>query len=489
MKMTKFINLYNLILEELTDKQKQLTDKYTAKRDQNLSFGPLFKEERTYFPLNITEIANIEIPNEIEQTLDDAGFYITDYRAGIAMKKAKPGEEKDLRQIKIGKILSKLNKSNLLKQFNERLGTSKKDIQNLEVEICITHNPYDIAGMSTDRNWTSCMNLDNGEYKETSLKQVQYGGMVAYLIDSNDKNIEKPFARIAIKRFISKKDSSKFIFLAEDRIYGDEGLADEIGFQEELIKILEKSNKLTSDIKSGEYIRKDRNSYSDTYYKNYYWINENDFNILDKNIIIKNLEQNIYVPCKLLKYAIKNFPKEILNLLDYSNDYLKCYDIDKELIELLLNNNIVLSSFQEIKNLTNTDVYNLIFKYKDSEDIIRDLIITFIKNKYIKFTEKTLDLILSILCNIKYTIKYSIKLLFFKYKLSEALLRKYLPIIFKKEKTLLTKDESDFLCSQNFPTDIIIKYCNKSILNFIYNKNNNLSKENKEKLKQYLNEN
>ena len=154
-----------------------------------------------------------------------------------------------------------------------------------------------------------------------------------------------------------------------------------------------------------------------------------------------------------------------------------------------MNNNIVLSSFKEIKNLTNTDVYNLIFKYKDSEDIIRDLIIKFIKNKYIKFTEKTLELILSILCNIKYTIKYCIKLLFFKYKLSEALLRKYLPIIFKKEKTILTKDESDFLCSQNFPTDIIIKYCNKSILNFIYNKNNNLSKENKEKLKQYLNEN
>ena len=55
----KFINLYNLILEELTDKQKKLTDKYTAKRKEGLSYGPLFKEERTYFPLNITEIANI----------------------------------------------------------------------------------------------------------------------------------------------------------------------------------------------------------------------------------------------------------------------------------------------------------------------------------------------------------------------------------------------------------------------------------------------
>ena len=261
--MNKFNKIYDLILEELTDKQKKLTDKYTAKRNKNLSFGPLFKEERTYFLLNTTEIIDIEIPEEIEETLDNAGFYITDYRAGLVMKKTKPGEEKDLRQIKIGKILSKLNQPNLLKQFNERLGTSKKDIKDLKIEICITYNPYDIAGMSTDRNWTSCMNLNDGIYKNTALKQVQYGGMCAYLINSNDKNIEKPYARIAIKRFISSKDESKFIFLAEKRIYGDEGLAEEVGFQEELIKILEQSNKLTAD-DSYEYIRKDRNSYSDT---------------------------------------------------------------------------------------------------------------------------------------------------------------------------------------------------------------------------------
>ena len=151
------------------------------------------------------------------------------------MKKSKPGEPKNLNQIKIGKILQRLNQTNLLKQFNERLGTSKKDIQNINFELCITHNPYDIAGMSTDRNWTSCMNLDNGAYKDTPLLQVQYGGMVAYLISADDKNIERPFARIAIKRFISEKNLSKFIFLAENRIYGDNDLANELNFQKKLI--------------------------------------------------------------------------------------------------------------------------------------------------------------------------------------------------------------------------------------------------------------
>ena len=267
MKMTKFIDLYNLIMEELTDKQKKLTDKYAVKRDQNLSFGPIFKEERTYFPLKSIKTSNIKIPEEIKETLDNAGFYITDYRTGIAMKKAKPGEQKDLRQIKIGKILGRLNKSELLKQFNERLGTSKKDIQNINFEICVTHNPYDIAGMSTDRNWTSCMNLDNGIYKDTPLLQVMYGGMVAYLISTDDKNIEKPFARIAIKRFIlSLANQTKFVFAAEDKIYGDEGLANELNFQKKLVEILNKSNKLTAD-SYGLYIRSDGNSYSDTYEK------------------------------------------------------------------------------------------------------------------------------------------------------------------------------------------------------------------------------
>ena len=31
-----------------------------------------------------------------------------------------------------------------------------------------------LHGMSTDRNWTSCMDLNDGMYKDTALKQVQY---------------------------------------------------------------------------------------------------------------------------------------------------------------------------------------------------------------------------------------------------------------------------------------------------------------------------
>ena len=82
-------------------------------------------------------------------------------------------------------------------------------------------------------------------------------GMCAYLIKTTDKIINEPIARIAIKRLISITNKKQFIFAAEDRIYGDEEFANELDFQNEVISILEKSNKETgqSDIL---FLRKDR---------------------------------------------------------------------------------------------------------------------------------------------------------------------------------------------------------------------------------------
>ena len=475
--MIKFIKLYNLILEELTDKQKQLTDKYTAERSDYLSFGPLFKEERTYFPLKSINAANIKIPEEIEKALDNAGFYITDYRSGIAMKKAKSGEEKDLRQIKIGKILSKLNKSDLLKQFNERLGTSKKDIQNIQFEICITHNPYDIAGMSTDRNWTSCMDLNDGLYKDTPLLQVMYGGMVAYLISADDKNIEKPYARIAIKRFIlSYRDQTKFVFAAENRIYGDVDLANELNFQKKLVEILNKSNKLTAD-NYGLYIRSDGNSYSDTYEKKYYWIDEDNLDKITKKqfenlILFKN------VSCNTVKYFIKKYP----DLLSQNTLWhmLKCYDIDKELIEIFLQHNLCLQAFRHAKNLTANDLIYFFKKYTflDGDDIVD----CFLLNKNIKFTNEDLDYIFQNIFDKLNNI--SLSTVFSRYIFDEKFLNKYLEKILKKYPLIIHNDL--FLLSQNFPINIIIKYCDYDTLLDLYLNNEHLSKENKEKLKQYL---
>ena len=216
--MNKFDQLYNLILEELTQDQKKRVDTYTDKRSSNLSFGPIFKSPRTYFDLDTSTLTTLETPKEIIDILDQEGYYCPDYRQGYAYKKEDKLKNKPVKLIKVlnKNLKNDINKFNELKKdFDERLGTSRKE--NLKCILCITYEPYDVAGMSTDRNWTSCMNLSTGMFSDTPLKQVQYGGMCAYLIKDNDKNIEEPIARIAIKRLVGEHGT--FIFMSEDRIY------------------------------------------------------------------------------------------------------------------------------------------------------------------------------------------------------------------------------------------------------------------------------
>jgi len=159
--LQKFNHLYNLILEELTDRQKKKVDRYANKRFSDLTFGPMFKEERTYFPVNQSTLSTLETPKEIEEIIDNAGYYCPDYRQGYVYKKDDKLKNKP---VKLIKILSKELSSNkeqfdkLKKEFDERLKTNRKE--NIKCAICITYNPYDVAGMSTDRNWTSCMELD-----------------------------------------------------------------------------------------------------------------------------------------------------------------------------------------------------------------------------------------------------------------------------------------------------------------------------------------
>ena len=260
--MSKFLDYYDLIMEELTVKQKMMVDKYTAKRPADISFGPMFKEQRTYFDLSESSLPVLQIPLNIVDILDEEGYYCPDYRQPYVYKKDDKLKNKP---VKLVKVLSKNLKNDqekfneLKKQFDERLSTSRKET--VKCKICITHHPYDVAGMSTDRNWTSCMELNNGMYKDTPLKQVQYGGMCAYLINENDLKVAEPYARIAIKRLVAE-DPHNFIFQPETEIYGDKKFAEELGFMNNVMEILHKSNEETQG-ESVSFTRKDGKSYSD----------------------------------------------------------------------------------------------------------------------------------------------------------------------------------------------------------------------------------
>lgn len=107
--------------------------------------------------------------------------------------------------------------------------------------IVFSKHAYDVAGMSTNRGWTSCMNLYQGINAQYIQHDVKSGTMVAYLVKNDDLNIERPVARVAIKPFVNIDDESNVFYEAEERVYGTAPLT-----------FLEVLNKIINDAQPGK---------------------------------------------------------------------------------------------------------------------------------------------------------------------------------------------------------------------------------------------
>ena len=149
-------------------------------------------------------------PNSIVQReVKKHGYQIFDYQAGLA---STPDGK---RKIKIGKLLT--NPATIKIFANDPLRSASKTDNQL---VVISRHPYDIAGMSTDRGWTSCMNLEDGENKAYVSDDVNAGTLIAYLINGNDKNIEHPIARVLIKPFVNLLDKNEVALGVSSKVYG-----------------------------------------------------------------------------------------------------------------------------------------------------------------------------------------------------------------------------------------------------------------------------
>ena len=91
---------------------------------------------------------------------------------------------------------------------------------NLKFHIVFSKHSYDIAGMSTDRGWTSCMNVYTGENKRYIQYDIKEGTIVAYLIKGSDFNINNPTARLLIKPYVNIDNPDDVYFQPETKIYG-----------------------------------------------------------------------------------------------------------------------------------------------------------------------------------------------------------------------------------------------------------------------------
>ena len=168
---------------------------------------------RIYIPLETPEPVSktVKVNPQVKQEVEDAGYKIDDYLKGIAVKT----ENGRVRQIKIGKLLS----PETAKIFaNDPVRGATRKSNKL---VVISRHPYDIAGMSTDRGWDSCMNLrKHGNNKHYVPLDIKAGSVVAYLINANDKNIRSPQARLLIKPFVNLLGNHEVAFGIEDALYG-----------------------------------------------------------------------------------------------------------------------------------------------------------------------------------------------------------------------------------------------------------------------------
>lgn len=159
---------------------------------------------------------------------------INDYINGYAYKKTDEDKKQPLR---IGKMLTKFSDEKdvdaLLKSFkNDPLRSTKKYNK---YKVVISRHPYDIAGMSTDRNWSSCMNLgykgihfsnsDAGVNKHYVQNDISEGSIIAYLISPTDVHengkpaIHRPLSRILMKPHINENIRNDYAY-SRGRTYG-----------------------------------------------------------------------------------------------------------------------------------------------------------------------------------------------------------------------------------------------------------------------------
>lgn len=162
---------------------------------------------RVYFDYVLdraVKIPDVHVPSKIAQFLRDNGYELLDYAAGTV-------KDKHNRVMRLGKVLAKQPE---LKKLFDNDGNRRQIVTAAKGQklVCLSMHPYDIAGMSTDRGWTSCMNLVDGSNKRFVEHDVKGNTLIAYLINNDDKNINSPIMRVLLKRFTNGKS---FRYIAE----------------------------------------------------------------------------------------------------------------------------------------------------------------------------------------------------------------------------------------------------------------------------------
>jgi hypothetical protein len=223
MEALKFSQVRTFLKDWDKSRYKSIFSNSKYKKDRNAF--------RIYIPITAKSNGIIKSPWSnthlaIEIFLNNNGFSIRDYIKGIAYN------HKKNQTIKIGKVLNTLKPTETVSVTNDKGITQNlslldafnvdktREAVKSEHIVVISRHPYDIAGMSTNRGWTSCMNLNTGQYRKYVPIDIKEGTIVAYVVKQEDKNISNPVGRILIKPFIDSLGSDRIYLVPESYCYG-----------------------------------------------------------------------------------------------------------------------------------------------------------------------------------------------------------------------------------------------------------------------------
>lgn len=249
--MRRFEDLlsHHLISEAISlknAKKKKLSKRYSGAYNERLN--EVFGGKNRLISRITIDYSNIDSPlmKRIDALLDDEGYVVDgmeSYIKGFAYKVIKTDQVGYSRidkknPVKIGKLLQKYEADGQIEVTDRKDGKKttkwitgkpllhefKNDpirASNGEFLLVISRHPYDIAGASTDRSWTSCMDLglprinypktkqNEGINRKYIPKDIEEGTLVAYVVPMDELyegpngeakvKLQKPLSRILLK--------------------------------------------------------------------------------------------------------------------------------------------------------------------------------------------------------------------------------------------------------------------------------------------------
>lgn len=204
---------FSSLQEILKPEQKKEVDTW-EKGDNSFSNHLFDHPEHTEKTIPLEHPGNEGYRHEVESHLEPHGIKIKDYKSGI-------GEDKHGREIKLGKALVKTKAPDELKnKFDNDEVRSSKESHGDDLRVTISRHPHHVAGMTSEGHcWDSCLDYDTGSNKHYLPDEVKHGTHVAYLHHKDDKELEHPLARIALKKF-TDPISGHAILRQESKTYG-----------------------------------------------------------------------------------------------------------------------------------------------------------------------------------------------------------------------------------------------------------------------------